>query len=115
MTEDPRAANAREWYDIVTQRHLLLIPRVSLRELLTEALRHVRQLLDLAHDASMQPAPPGQPGSYLTPWGDAVLLGQDVQALVGALDAAIWWAEYSGRGELVARWRSLGRALGDDR
>lgn len=110
--------SASEWYSVTTRRRLAMRRRDVLRRLLDEAIGHVGQLVDVVRDASVRPAGPGQPGTHMTPWGDLVIRAADAQAVIGALSAAEWWARYSqenGSLEQIARWRSIARALGDDR
>ena len=106
MNADQRVANARQYLGYAAAIEVADLPYPALLRLAAELRRQLSQVLDAIGAEAV---------TRVRPDGSAQLSVIDVQTVLGALSAAIWWAEYAGRPQLIARYRSLSRSLGDDR
>jgi hypothetical protein len=106
VTADQRVTSAREYLGHARNIKVGDLPRSAVMRLAAELRRQLGQVLDVIGELAT---------TAVRPDGSAQLSVTDVQTALSALAAATWWAEYAGRAELIARYHSLARSLGDDR
>ena len=109
MIPDQRVTNAREYIGYARALKVADLPYPALLRMAAELRRQLGQVLDVVAELEAEAV------SHVRLDGSAQLSVTDVQTALSALSAAAWWAEYSGRLELIARYRGLARSLGDDR
>ena len=111
---DPRAIAGHAWYAEAEDLDLTALAPEELRRLLGEAIGHVRQLLDSSDEADRYELGHEKPGTHLTPDGEAaVIRGDDLLTVIGALPDAAARAELNGQRDLAERYRAISRALED--
>jgi hypothetical protein len=106
VTADQRVTNAREYLGHARQVKVADLPHSAVVRMAAELRRHLGQVLDVISQEA---------ATSVRPDGSAQLSVIDVQTALSTLATAAWWAEYSGRPQLIARYRSLAQSLGDDR
>jgi hypothetical protein len=77
----------------------------DLRRLLAEAIGLARQLVDSSHEADH--AEDNEETTHWTAYGDALVTGEDVPVLLGALGDEANWSEHVGQRRRSARYRDL--------
>ena len=109
---DPRGIAAHAWFDQADRLDLATLPPEDLRRLLAEAMEHVRQLLESSDEADRYELAHEQPGTHLTTDGEAaVIRGEDLLTVIGALADGAAWAEDTGHRDRAEEYRRISREI----